>query len=180
MERHYETIWIVKSDLGAPGIKEILENATTALEGGNGHVNKVDEWGMKRLAYPIQKKNEGYYTLIDFNAVPETVTKMENVFRYNEDVVRYQTVRLDEEYVEPVVEPEPEVEPTAEPATEAEPVAEPVTEPTAEPAAEAVTEPAVETTAEVEIAEKAEAPVETAEAEAKAEAKAEKTEEGSN
>jgi len=154
MERHYETIWIVKSDLGAPGIKEILENATTALEGGNGHINKVDEWGMKRLAYPIQKKNEGYYTLIDFNAVPETVTKMENVFRYNEDVVRYQTVRLDEEYVEPVVEPEPEAEPVAEPT------------------AEAVTEPAVETTAEAETAEKAET--------AEAEEKNEKTEEGSN
>jgi len=162
MERHYETIWIVRSDLGAPGIKEILENATTALEGGKGHINKVDEWGMKRFAYPIQKKNEGYYTLIDFNAVPETVTKMENVFRYNEDVVRYQTVRLDEEYVEPATE------------------AVPVTEPTAEPAGEAVTEPAVETTAEAETAEKAEAPVETAEAEAKAEAKEEKTEEGSN
>jgi len=168
MERHYETIWIVRSDLGAPGIKEILENATTALEGGKGHINKVDEWGMKRFAYPIQKKNEGYYTLIDFNAVPETVTKMENVFRYNEDVVRYQTVRLDEEYVEPAVVPEPVAEPTAEPATEAEPV----TEPTAEP----VTEPAVETTAEAETAEKAEAPVETAEAEKKEE----KTEEGSN
>jgi len=154
MERHYETIWIVKSDLGAPGIKEILENATSALEAGKGHINKVDEWGMKRFAYPIQKKNEGYYTLIDFNAVPETVTKMENVFRYNEDVVRYQTVRLDEEYVEPAVEPEPAAEPVAEPA------------------AEAVTEPAGDTSAEAETAEN----VETAEAEEKNE----KTEEGSN
>ncbi len=139
MERHYETIWIVRSDLGAPGIKEILENATSALTGGKGHINKVDEWGVKRFAYPIQKKNEGYYTLIDFNAVPEAVTKMENVFRYNEDVVRYQTVRLDEEYVEPVAEPEPE--PEAEPVAEPEPAveSEPAVETTAEPAAEAET-----------------------------------------
>ncbi len=155
MERHYETIWIVRNDLGVPGIKEIQEKASAAIESGEGRVNKVDEWGVRRFAYPIQKRNEGYYTLMDFNAPPATVVEMEKIFKYNEDVVRYQTVRLDEEYVEPVV-----VEPVPEPA------AEQAAEPTAEPAAEAKSE----TPAEAE-AEKVEAVTESKE-------KAETTEEG--
>ncbi len=132
MERHYETIWIVKTELGAPGIKEIQEKAAAAITGGKGNVNKVDEWGVRRFAYPIQKKNEGYYTLIDFNALPATVVEMEKIFKFNEDVVRYQTVRLDEEYVEPVAAPAPE--PVVEAAVEAAP----------EPAVEAEADKAVE------------------------------------
>lgn len=175
MERHYETIWIVRADLGAPGIKEILENASTALEGGGGHINKVDDWGIKRLAYPIQKKNEGHYTLIDFNAVPETVTKMENIFKYNEDVVRYQTVRIDEEYVEPVAPPvaEPVAEAEAETTAEAETAEKVETTETAETAEKVET---AETAEKAETVEKTEAPVEAA----PAEKKEEKTEEGSN
>ncbi len=121
MERRYETIWIVRAELGAPGIKEIQEKAVKAIESGKGHINKVDEWGVRRFAYPIQKKNEGFYTLMDFNATPAAVAEMEKIFKYNEDVVRYQTVRLDEEYVEPAVEPvaEPAEETPSEAATEA-------------------------------------------------------------
>ncbi len=123
MERRYETIWIVRAELGAPGIKEIQERAVQAIEKGRGHVNRVDEWGVRRFAYPIQKKNEGFYTLLDFNAEPAAVTDMEKIFKYNEDVVRYQTVRLDEEYVEPAVEPvaEPAAETTEETTAEAAP-----------------------------------------------------------
>ncbi|MFQ5354836.1 MAG: 30S ribosomal protein S6 [Thermodesulfobacteriota bacterium] len=138
MERHYETIWIVKTELGAPGIKEIQEKASAVITGGKGTVNKVDEWGVRRFAYPIQKKNEGYYTLMDFNAEPAAVAEMEKIFKFNEDVVRYQTVRLDEEYVEPVAVAEPVAEQAVE--AEAEPVVEAKAEPAAEPAAEAAAE----------------------------------------
>ncbi|MFQ5428631.1 MAG: 30S ribosomal protein S6, partial [Thermodesulfobacteriota bacterium] len=147
MERHYETIWIVKTELGAPGIKEIQEKASAVITGGKGTVNKVDEWGVRRFAYPIQKKNEGYYTLMDFNSEPAAVAEMEKIFKFNEDVVRYQTVRLDEEYVEPVAVAEPVAEPAAEPAVEAEP------EPAAEPVVEAEAEPAAEPAAEAESVE---------------------------
>ncbi len=134
MERHYETIWIVRADLGPEGTKEIQDKAVEAIEKGNGHINKVDEWGVRRLAYPIKKKNEGFYTLMDFNASPATVKAMEKIFKYNEDVVRYQTVRLEEEYVEPAVETvaEPLAEPSAESLTETAPPAETATEPPAE------------------------------------------------
>ncbi len=158
MERRYETIWIVRADLGVPGIKEIQERALKAIESGKGHINKVDEWGVRRFAYPIQKKNEGFYTLLDFNATPTAVTEMEKIFKYNEDVVRYQTVRLDEEYVEPVVEP------VAEPVVEATSAEEAATEAPAAPA------PTEETTAE--------APAEAAPSTAETEVKEEKTEEG--
>ena len=182
MERHYETIWIVKTELGAPGIKEIQEKASAAIESGKGTVNKVDEWGVRRFAYPIQKKNEGYYTLMDFNALPAAVVEMEKVFKFNEDVVRYQTVRLDEEYVEPVAVPT--VEPVAEPAAEAEAepaveaAAEPVAEPVAEPAVELKAEPAAEPVVEAAAEPAAEAVAESGEAGKEGQEKVEKAEEG--
>jgi small subunit ribosomal protein S6 len=95
MERHYETICIIKSDIGEAAIQEIVKKATASLEGGGAEICKVDEWGRKRLAYPIEKKNEGFYVLFDYTSTPEVNKEMERSFKLNENVVRYQTVRIE-------------------------------------------------------------------------------------
>lgn len=96
MERFYETIFIVRPDLGDESIKGLIQKSADGLKGGGAEVLKVDEWGRRRLAYPIQKKNEGYYVLIEYRSTPSASSEFERNLKHNEDVVRYQTVRLEE------------------------------------------------------------------------------------
>jgi small subunit ribosomal protein S6 len=95
MERHYETICIIKSDIGEAAVQEIVKKATASLEKGDAEVCKVDEWGRRRLAYPIEKKHEGFYVLFDYTSTPGVNKELERSFRLNEDVMRYQTVRIE-------------------------------------------------------------------------------------
>ena len=95
MERRYETICIIKSDMGDTAIAEIVKKASTSIETGAGKVNILDEWGRRRLAYPIEKKHEGFYVLFDYTSTAEVSKELERSFRLNESVIRYQTVRLE-------------------------------------------------------------------------------------
>jgi small subunit ribosomal protein S6 len=95
LENRYETICIIKPDLGDEAIKAVVRKATDSLKGGGGQINKVDEWGRRRLAYPIQKKNEGYYVLFDYTSAPAVSKELVRILRLNEDVVRHQTVRFE-------------------------------------------------------------------------------------
>jgi small subunit ribosomal protein S6 len=94
MERHYETVFVVKPDIGEEAIKGIIGKATSVVEGANARDVSVDEWGRRKLAYPIEKKNEGYYFLMTYTAQHSAMKELERMFRLNEDVIRYQTVRL--------------------------------------------------------------------------------------
>jgi len=93
----YETVCIVKPDVGDETVKGIIQKVTSAIEAESGTVAKVDEWGRKRLAYPIEKKNEGYYFVIEFNCSGATSKEVGRILNLNEDVLRYQTIRLDED-----------------------------------------------------------------------------------
>jgi small subunit ribosomal protein S6 len=95
MERRYETICIIKSELGDDAIQEIVKKASASIEDGAGSINMLDEWGRRRLSYPIQKKHEGFYVLFDYTSTAEVSKSLERAFRLNESVVRYQTVRLE-------------------------------------------------------------------------------------
>jgi small subunit ribosomal protein S6 len=94
MERHYETVFVVKPDIGEEAIKGIIGKATSIVEGADASDVSVDEWGRRRLAYTIQKKNEGFYFLVTYTAQPAAMKELERMFRLNENVIRYQTVRL--------------------------------------------------------------------------------------
>lgn len=96
MERHYETVCIVRPDVGDEVIKGVIQKATAVLEAGHARVNKVEEWGRRKLAYSIGKKHEGFYFLLDYNSAPEVSKEVERILKFNEDVMRYQTVKLTE------------------------------------------------------------------------------------
>lgn len=96
MEMRYETVWIVRPDAGEDLVKGIIQKASTAVQAGGGKVNRVDEWGRRRLAYPIRKKHEGFYVIMDYVSPAEASKELERSLKYNEDVLRYQTVRVTE------------------------------------------------------------------------------------
>lgn len=93
----YETVCIVKPDVGDEIVKGVIQKASAAAETDGGKVVKVDEWGRKRLAYPIGKKNEGFYFVIEYNCSAEASKEVGRLLKLNEDVLRYQTIRLEEE-----------------------------------------------------------------------------------
>ena len=90
----YETVCIVRPDAAEDVIKGIIQKATSSLEGSGATVTKVDEWGRRRLAYPIQKKNEGFYFVLDYMSAPEASKEVDRILGLNEDVLRQQTVRI--------------------------------------------------------------------------------------
>ncbi|HLC18589.1 MAG TPA: 30S ribosomal protein S6 [Thermodesulfobacteriota bacterium] len=120
MSRHYETVCIVRPDAGEDVIKGVITRATSTLEGEGGKVNRLDEWGRRKLAYPIKKKHEGYYFLLDHSSPSKACAEMERFLRLSEDVIRYQTVRVESEAV-PAAAPEAAPATTPGPAPEATP-----------------------------------------------------------
>ncbi|MBI5644043.1 MAG: 30S ribosomal protein S6 [Deltaproteobacteria bacterium] len=93
----YETVCILKPDAGDEVVKAFIQKTTASLESGGGKLEKLDEWGRRRLAYPIQKKNEGYYFVMEYNSSPEASKEIGRLMRLNETVLRHQTIRLDEQ-----------------------------------------------------------------------------------
>ena len=88
----YETIFIINTVAEETKIKELIEKFS-ALINSNGKVESVDEWGKKRLAYPVNKQNEGYYVLINFEAKPELIAELERVYRITDGIMKFITVR---------------------------------------------------------------------------------------
>ncbi len=91
---NYETVGIIRPDVGDDVVKGVIGKATEILQSGGGELKRLDEWGRRRLAYPIQKKNEGYYFVLSYSSLPEVSKEIERSLKLNEGVLRYQTVRL--------------------------------------------------------------------------------------
>jgi len=83
----YETIFILNPNIGDEGIKSNVEKFTDLIA-QNGTVIEKNEWGMKRLAYPIQFIEEGYYVLINFNAPTQFIAELERVYNITDTVLR--------------------------------------------------------------------------------------------
>ena len=95
MQNHYETVCIVKPDVAEDVIKGVIQKASTTLTEGGGEMEKLDEWGRRRLAYPIQKKNEGYYFVMEYRSAPDVSKEIGRLLGINENVLRHQTVRME-------------------------------------------------------------------------------------
>jgi small subunit ribosomal protein S6 len=99
----YETVFILTPVLSDAQMKEAVEKFSTVLADNGATIVNTEMWGLRKLAYPIQKKSTGFYTLIEFNGEPTIVRKLETAFRRDERVLRFLTFRLDKyaaEYAE--------------------------------------------------------------------------------
>ncbi len=75
--------------------KEAVDKFTSLLTDNGATIVNEENWGLRKLAYPIDKKSTGYYTLVEFDAEPEMIKKLETAFRRDERVLRFLTFRLD-------------------------------------------------------------------------------------
>lgn len=99
----YETTFIVHPDQGGK-VKEYIEKFKKIIEGLDGAVSQVDEWGLRDLAYRIEKQAKGYYTLFQYRSSAQVVEELERNLKLSDGVLRYLTVRLDDE-AKPVAQP---------------------------------------------------------------------------
>jgi small subunit ribosomal protein S6 len=90
----YETLFVVHPEKG-PRNKEFIERFKKVIEGQNGSVTHVDEWGARDLAYRIEKQARGYYTLLRYNATGKAVDELERNLKLTDGILRYLTVRAD-------------------------------------------------------------------------------------
>ena len=134
MTRNYELTFIVKPDTDATNLAILLEKVKDTITAEGGSIVKVDQWGLRRLMYPIRKYREGQYVFELVQLEGNSVAKIETRLRLMEDIIRYLFIRADDNLPEPPA-----------PAAEAAPVAEQSATPTASeaPAAPEVAAPAV-------------------------------------
>ncbi len=91
----YETVFIARQDLSDAQVKAITEAAEQVIKDGKGKVLKTENWGLRTLAYKINKNKKGHYVLIESDAPAPSVIEMERTLRLNEEVVRYMTIKMD-------------------------------------------------------------------------------------
>ena len=93
MMRKYETIFILHPSLDEEAVKANIEKFKGVIENGGGTVENVDFWGKRKLAYEIAKVNEGFHTLINFEANTELPKELDRVFRITDGVIRHIVVK---------------------------------------------------------------------------------------
>ena len=92
----YESVLIARQDLGASQVNTLVDELKNVISAQGGEVVRVDNWGLKNLAYRIKKNRKGYYVVLNISAPASTIAEYERVMRFNEDVIRYMTVKVDE------------------------------------------------------------------------------------
>lgn len=93
---NYESVLIARQDLGASQVNNLIANLSEVLKKEGGEVVKVDNWGLKNLAYRIKKNRKGHYVLLNITAPAKAIFEYERLMRLNEDVIRYMTIKVDE------------------------------------------------------------------------------------
>jgi len=94
----WETLFIIHPDR-VEEKQNILDKLQQIIESKEGKILKLEEWGMRKLAYPIAKRKTGYYVLAEFYGLADLPKELENFFRIDERVIRYIVVKLDDRYV---------------------------------------------------------------------------------
>ena len=94
--RVYEELFIVRPNATDEEIDPLIEQLRQVVTSRGGAVDKTDKWGVRRLAYRVEKQSEGYYVLLQFSAGPEVVKEVERRLRVADMVMKFITVRVDE------------------------------------------------------------------------------------
>ncbi len=92
----YETVFIARGELSAKQVETLTDDMGAIAKKLGAKIIKTEQWGLRTLAYPINKAKKAYYALIEMETVPAALLEMERNMRLHEDIVRYLTVRLDE------------------------------------------------------------------------------------
>ncbi|GBF57324.1 30S ribosomal protein S6 [Candidatus Phycosocius bacilliformis] len=92
----YEHVIISRPDISPQQVDELVEGITALITEKGGKVGKVEYWGLRNLAYRINKTRKGHYSLINIDAPATAVHEMERLQRINENVMRYMTIAVDE------------------------------------------------------------------------------------
>jgi small subunit ribosomal protein S6 len=93
--RHYEMVFIVHPDQSEQ-VPAMIERYRTMMGGRGGKIHRLEDWGRRQMAYPIQKLHKAHYVLMNIECDDETLNELEHAFRFNDAVLRHLTVRMDE------------------------------------------------------------------------------------
>lgn len=94
--RTYEELFILRPDITEEEVTALVDPLKGIITNAGGTVEKSENWGVRRLAYRIEKRSEGFYVLIQFTSGPEVVRELERRLRVNDAVMKFITVRIDE------------------------------------------------------------------------------------
>jgi small subunit ribosomal protein S6 len=100
MKNRYETVFITTPVLSEAQMKEAVEKFKNLIIANGGEIVHEENWGLKKLAYPIQKKSTGFYYLIEFAAESQLIQTLELEYRRDERIIRFLTFRMDKYSVE--------------------------------------------------------------------------------
>ena len=126
--RYYEMIFIVHPSVPDEELSVVTEKVTSVITQNKGEVIQLDNWGKRRCAHKIKKSVKGNYFLLYFSGGPGVLTELDKILRYDEKMLRYQTVIVDKKAIEKVLNKQKE--------REAQKVDEQVTETASTPAEE--------------------------------------------
>lgn len=98
--RQFETLLLFSPELSADNREGMLKNIVAIIEREGGKIEKIDQWGMRDLAYPVKKQMRGYYVLLVYEGPSALVAELERNLRITEGIFKFLTVRLDEDEVE--------------------------------------------------------------------------------
>ncbi|MDA0682888.1 MAG: 30S ribosomal protein S6 [Bacteroidetes bacterium] len=136
----YELTYIVNSVISDEQVKDLVTRITTYISDAGGDIIEVDEWGARRLSFPIQKKRNGYYVNMYFRSAGTLIPRLERTLEIDDNILRYMTLRLDAKMIRHYEESK------TRRAAEAKEAAAPAPAPAPEPAPESAPEPATEET----------------------------------
>jgi small subunit ribosomal protein S6 len=92
----YEHVFLARQDLSQAQVDALAAQATEIIEANNGKVTKTETWGLKSLAYKIERNRKAHYVLLNIDAPGSVVAELERQTRINEDIIRYMTIRVEE------------------------------------------------------------------------------------
>ena len=92
--RHYEIVFMVHPDQSEQ-VAGMIERYTGAIKEANGQIHRLEDWGRRQLAYPIEKLHKAHYVIMNVEAPSEVIAELEETFRYNDAVLRSLTIRKD-------------------------------------------------------------------------------------
>ena len=92
----YETVIIARQDISTQQVETLTENMSSFITDGGGKVAKVENWGLRNLAYKIKKNRKGHYVLLNLDTPVDAMKEMERNLRLNEDVLRHMTIKVEE------------------------------------------------------------------------------------